>query len=72
MSLGDVLSMIRGVARVSFDLRVLSLRHHDPYWTDQRGRRCTFELGSFYRPAADGGKQVASSCAVPLCCSCDI
>mmetsp|Transcript_101 Transcript_101/g.145 ORF Transcript_101/g.145 Transcript_101/m.145 type:complete len:370 (-) Transcript_101:207-1316(-) len=40
-----------GSSRVSFDLRVLPLAYHDPEWVDQRGRRCTFEVGSYYRMA---------------------
>ena len=35
--------------RVSFDLRVLSLEHHDPHWKDRLGRDCLFKVGAYYR-----------------------
>lgn len=41
--------------RVSFDLRVLSLRHHDEDWKDRRGMQCMFEIGSYYRLAGQSG-----------------
>ena len=35
--------------RVSFDLRVLSLEHHDLQWKDRLGRDCLFKVGAYYR-----------------------
>jgi len=43
-----------GKCRVSFDLRVLSVGHHDTNWTDRLGRRCLFKVGAYYTRAGAG------------------
>ena len=44
---------ITNSTRVSFDLRVLSLEHHDPQWKDRLGRDCLFKIGAYYREIQD-------------------
>ena len=41
------------VTRVSFDMRVLSLDHHDPDWTDRLGRKCLFKVRQYYKVPGD-------------------
>lgn len=40
---------VSDTCRVSFDMRVLSLDHHDPEWSDRLGRKCLFRVGQYYR-----------------------
>ena len=40
---------VSDTCRVSFDMRVLSLDHHDPEWTDRLDRKCLFKVGQYYR-----------------------
>jgi len=37
-----------GLTRVSFDLRVLALEHHDLNWRDKMGRSCIYSVGQYY------------------------
>eukprot|EP00092_Neocalanus_flemingeri_P006682 GFUD01007217.1.p1 GENE.GFUD01007217.1~~GFUD01007217.1.p1 ORF type:complete len:301 (+),score=87.52 GFUD01007217.1:116-1018(+) len=45
-----------GKSRVSFDLRVLSVAHHDTEWTDRLGRQCLFKVGAYYTRAGAGSE----------------
>ena len=45
---------ISGVSRVSFDLRVLAVEHHDDRWTDRLGRQALFQGGAYYTRAGEG------------------
>lgn len=47
---------ISGKSRVSFDLRVLSVAHHDNRWTDRLGRESLFKVGAYYTRAGVGVK----------------
>ena len=46
---------ISGRTRVSFDLRVVALAHHEDTWVDRLGRQSLFQVGAYYTRAGGGG-----------------